>query len=170
MPDTTRVGDLEIDHDLRFQKREWAFERVAWVAMALLVLAGLLGLLGRGPMSNQTAASPDGTVTVEYERFLNHRASTTITVRVSGDVTVGRTFRLAINQDFLQGIQIIQITPTPDSTEAGEGRHLFVFNAADPGRATVVVIHLEPEGPTTLHGRISVPGGPPAAFAQVVYP
>ena len=65
MPDNTRVGDLEIDQDLRFQKREWAFERASWVVMALVVLAGLLGLLGRGPMSDQTAVSGDGLVTVE---------------------------------------------------------------------------------------------------------
>jgi hypothetical protein len=170
MPEVRRVGDLEIDQDLRFQRREWAFERVAWVGMALLVLAALLGLLGRGPMSRQTAASPDGAVTVEYERFLNHRAATTVTVRVSGEVTVGGTFRLAINQDYLRGVQIDQITPTPDHTEAGEDRHLFVFRAADPGRPTAVVFHLEPEGPASLHGAVSVPGGPPAAFDQVVYP
>jgi hypothetical protein len=170
MPDDTRVGDLEIDQDLRFQKREWAFERVSWVVMILFVLAGLLGLLGRGPMSHRTAASPDGMVTVEYERFVNHRAATRLTVRVPGEVTVGGTFRLVINQDYLQGVQVQQITPTPDSTEAGEGRQVFAFRAADPGRPTTVVIHLEAEGPATLNGRISIPGGPPAEFAQVVYP
>jgi hypothetical protein len=170
MADTTRVGDLEIDQDLRFQKREWAFERVSWVVMALFVLAGLLGLLGRGPMSHQTAVSGDGLVTVEYDRFLNHRAATQMTVSVPGNVTVGGTFRLVINQKYLQGVQIVQITPTPDTTEAGEGRQVFVFRAADPGRGTAVVFHLEPEGPTTLNCEISVPGGPPAAFAQVVYP
>jgi hypothetical protein len=170
MADTTRVGDLEIDQDLRFQKREWAFERVSWVVMALFVLAGLLGLLGRGPMSYQTAASPDGTVSVEYERFVNHRAGAQMTVRVPGDVTAGGTFRLVINQDYLRGVQVQQITPTPDTTEAGEGRQVFVFRAADPGRPTAVVFYLEAEGPATLTGRISIPGGPPAEFTQVVYP
>ena len=170
MPDHTRVGDLDIDQDLRFQKREWAFERISWVGMALFILAALLGLLGRGPMSDQIVTSPDGTLTVEYERFLNHRAATTLTVRVSSDVTVGGTFRLAVNLDYLRGVEIRQITPTPDHTETAEDRHLFVFRAAEPGRPTVVVFHLEPEGPVTLHGQISVPGGPPAAFDQVVYP
>lgn len=170
MPEVRRVGDLEIDQDLRFQKREWVFERIAWAVMALIVLAALLGLFGRGPMSHQTAASPDGAVTVEYDRFLNHKAGTTLRVRVSGDVTVPGTFRLSINPAYLHGVQIHQIAPAPDFVEAGEDRHLFVFRAADPGRPTTIVFHLEPDGPASLHGAVSVPGGPPAAFDQLVYP
>lgn len=170
MPDVTRVGDLDIDEDLRFQRREWAFERVSWAAMALLILAALLGLFGRGPMSDHTVASPDGAVAIEYERFLNQRSTTTLTVRVSGDVTAAGTFRLAINSDYLEGVEVKQITPAPVVVEAGEGRHLFVFRAADPGRPTAVVFHLEPGGMATLHGRVSVAGGPAAAFDQLVYP
>lgn len=170
MPNAPPVGDFELDDDLRFQRREWAFERVSWVGMAVLILAALLGLLGRGPMSEQSVMSPDGTVTVEYERFLNHRASTTLTVRVTGNVTVGGTFRLVVNADYLEGVQVKQIMPTPELVESGEGRTLFVFRAADPGRPTAVVFHLEPEGPGTLRGRVSVLGGPAAAFDQLVYP
>jgi hypothetical protein len=44
-----RHGDLEIQEDLPFQRREWLVERVAWGVMALLIVAALLGLFGTGP-------------------------------------------------------------------------------------------------------------------------
>ena len=47
--DSHRHGDLEIDEDLPFQRREWFAERVAWAVMALLIAAALLGLFGTGP-------------------------------------------------------------------------------------------------------------------------
>lgn len=42
---------LEVGEDVKFQNRWWVFERIAWVFMALLLLAALLGLLGPGLLS-----------------------------------------------------------------------------------------------------------------------
>jgi hypothetical protein len=170
MADMPRVGDLEIDQDLAFQRREWLFERLAWAAMALLTLAALLGLLGRGPLSPRRASAPDGSLSVEYERFLNSRSDTTLTVRVPGEVTRARTFRLWINDDYLDRVQVRQITPRPEREEPGSGRHAFVFRAAEPGQPASVTFRVEPDRAGRLQAEVAAGQGEPAALGQIVYP
>lgn len=41
MPNLKRVGDLEINQDLDYQQRAWVIQRIAWVVIALVTLAGL---------------------------------------------------------------------------------------------------------------------------------
>jgi hypothetical protein len=43
--------DLDIERNHRFQRREWCLERFGWLLLALIILAGLLGLLGTGRFS-----------------------------------------------------------------------------------------------------------------------
>lgn len=169
MPDLPRVGDLDIDQDLRFQRREWRFERAAWAAMFLLVVAALLGLLGAGPLSDRTVSSDDGRLAVEHERFLNLHTDTTLTVRVAGDLTSDGTFRLAVDNDYLAGVEVTGITPEPERQEAADDRTAFVFRVADPGRPARVTIRLQPIRPGSARAEVAV-GGSAATFPQTVYP
>jgi hypothetical protein len=43
-----RAGNLEINQDLRFQRRMWAVQRIGWAVMALIVLVGLVGVVRDG--------------------------------------------------------------------------------------------------------------------------
>ncbi|HET8720461.1 MAG TPA: hypothetical protein VFM24_00430, partial [Nitrospira sp.] len=42
---------IQFDQDLRFQERIWRIERVGWLAMAAILFAAVLGLFGRGLLS-----------------------------------------------------------------------------------------------------------------------
>jgi hypothetical protein len=33
------IGDLEINEDIKFEKRQWMVERIGWIAMFSLVIA-----------------------------------------------------------------------------------------------------------------------------------
>jgi hypothetical protein len=170
MPTVPRIGDLQIEQDLGFQRREWIFERIAWVAMTAFVLAALLGLFGTGPLSDRTAASADASLEVDYERFLNIHSATELNVRVSGEVTAPGTFRIAINQDYLTGMHILRMTPEPERSETGDNRQVFLFRAVDPGRPAVVQFHLEPCRTGARQAQIVAGGGPTVEFGQLVYP
>ncbi|MEN5223510.1 MULTISPECIES: hypothetical protein [Pseudomonas] len=39
-----------VEEDMRMQQRVWRFERVGWYALVLVVLLGLAGLFGNGPL------------------------------------------------------------------------------------------------------------------------
>jgi hypothetical protein len=52
-----RAGDLEIEHDPDFNRRDWLFQRAGMAAMAVTLAAIALGLTGSGPLSRTQAAS-----------------------------------------------------------------------------------------------------------------
>jgi hypothetical protein len=45
-----RVGDLEVDQNLEFEKVFWRAQRIGWGVVALVVLAALLGVFGNGSL------------------------------------------------------------------------------------------------------------------------
>ena len=85
MADVRQVGDLEIAQDLAFQRREWTIQRVAWAVMALVALAGLLGLFGgAGPLTR--AAAGNGALRLDYARFERKHAPTELRLQVAAGV------------------------------------------------------------------------------------
>ena len=66
--------ELQIEQDMGFQRTEWVVQRAGWVGMALLILAALVGLLGRGPLSAAVARAGDGALSgrVSPLRALSH--------------------------------------------------------------------------------------------------
>src|SRR5262245_45193555 len=90
MPETTRSSP--IPEDMTFQERLWLVERVGWAMMGLFVVFALLGVFSSGVSSETRAATADGAVVVEYQRFAHRTARSHFTIRVaaplSGDVQV----------------------------------------------------------------------------------
>lgn len=50
-----RLGDIDVAEDVKFTKKSWAAERVGWVGLVLVIVAGVLGLLGPGLFSQSEA-------------------------------------------------------------------------------------------------------------------
>ena len=78
-----RVGDLEIGQGLDFQRREWAIQRIDWMAMLLVLAAVLLGLFGRGVFGSVTASESDGSLHFAYDRFDRKHSPTKRRVEVA---------------------------------------------------------------------------------------
>ena len=53
----TQREDLELETDESFQRNEWRIQRVGWIVWSLVIIAGLIGLLGSGPMSHKEIVS-----------------------------------------------------------------------------------------------------------------
>ena len=47
-PEVHRVGDLELDEHIGFQRRSWRVQRIGQIVVVLVVLAALAGLFGGG--------------------------------------------------------------------------------------------------------------------------
>jgi hypothetical protein len=56
MTQLKRVGYLQIAEDMDAQRRDWKFQRICTVVMALVALAGLLGMFGGDGLMSRTAA------------------------------------------------------------------------------------------------------------------
>jgi hypothetical protein len=50
MPDVPQFDGLQLPQDLRFLRVEWKLQRLAWGALALILVAALAGLLGKGSL------------------------------------------------------------------------------------------------------------------------
>jgi hypothetical protein len=167
---TKRVGDLELDQDLIYQNREWRVERIGWIILALLVLAALLGILGKGPLSKAIAGSQDGPLWVEYQRFVRHRSPTELIVRIEADAAQEGRIHLQLNQEFVQKAQIQRIDPEPDQEQVAMDRITYVFQVGEGAAPVQVIYRLEMQSFGLLSTPIGIVDGPEVSINQFVYP
>lgn len=165
-----RVGDLEIDQDLEFQRRSWAVQRVGRVVVGLLVLAALLGLFGAGPLSGASAGREGDDLRLEYSRFGRLMSPMTLRVHLAESAARGDKVRLWLSRDYLAGVKVDQVMPEPDSVEAGKDRLTYTFSLTDPSASTEVAFHLEPQTFGPLPGEIGLENGSALGFRQFIYP
>lgn len=166
MSEIKRIGDLDIGQDLEFQKRSWAVQRAGWVVMTLLIIAGLLGVFGRGIAADATAGEENSGLRVEYERFARAQSPTTLVMRLGAGANSVR-----LNREYLEAVQIESVSPPPETVEAAPGDDIYVFSrAADgAGEPFTVTFYLQPKGAAVISGRASA-NNVTREFRQFVYP
>ena len=139
--------------------------------MTVVVLAGLLGLLGSGPLGRRSVATPDGTLRVEYERFVRRGTRTTLLVRMgpTDPLVPARALRLA--QPYLDGMWIESVFPPPRRVQAGRDHVILDFDvdSQQPGPLTVA-IHVLPAGIGGRWAAVAMDAGPELGFRQWVNP
>ena len=79
--------------------------------MALLLMAGLLGLFFHGPLSNAVARSDDASLAVQYERFAHKTALTHFVIRV--DAPIPDQTLVRIGPAFADTHDIDSVEPRP---------------------------------------------------------
>lgn len=166
-----KVGQrsLQIDDDMTFHELDWRAERIAWVLMALIVTAALLGLFSTGPLSAGRAAHPSGAMEVEYSRFLRLGTPAKMTLRVRPEAASANGFALSLDARFIEAFRIGGITPPPlRSFAAADGMRL---EFATSGEAPAIIrLHLEPIRFGWVYPRIAFPGGTDLRLPIFVYP
>jgi hypothetical protein len=164
-----RVGDLEINEDLGFQRRMWAFQRVGWAVLVLVVMAALFGLLGPGLLSISATVGSEGVAlsVEEYEQVLRYRKPTTLRLGMGAGAGEARVW---LDRKYLEGFQVQKVTPEPDSVEAGPDRLTYVFDVAELSEPTSVTFDLQPQKTGLLKGRVGLDDGEQLSFSQFVYP
>jgi hypothetical protein len=151
---------LQIDADMNYQRRAWAFQRFGWLLIAALVLAALFGLFGGGPLSS---ASAEGVrVRLDYDRFARLGQSTKLRLSFMNAPST----RLELSRAYLDSFRIEQITPAPRATDGNQDWLGYSF--AGEGSMTVA-FDLIPETFGTIRGAIRG-SGETLLFRQLVYP
>jgi hypothetical protein len=120
--------------DERFEDRWWRTEVAAWMVMAVIVAAGVIGVLGRGPLARTTANA--GPLSVEYERVVRYQTPTRITVSIAD----GRPdLRIFISRSLLERVQLQSVQPLPTGSEPrSDGAVLLFAGSSAGGRVTLV--------------------------------
>jgi hypothetical protein len=155
-----------LNEPLPFQRREWLVQRIGWVLMALVIVAGALGLFGDGPLAQRKAAN--SALQIEYDSLLHRNAQTTWVLTVRAPPREGR-YRLALDASWARQFRIDDIEPRPQSTAPDGGRWIYEFRSQE-GRATPILFHVEPRSIGRFEGSVQLEGAPPLAVTQFVYP
>jgi hypothetical protein len=106
----------------------------------VLVLA-LIGLFGAGPISSTTVDSDDGTVSVDYHRFVRHDGRAALNFRIDASHAANQEVEIWLDQDVFDNVQFENVSPAPKSVRDDDGRVIYVFEVA--------------EGSDTLHATFS---------------
>lgn len=169
MPEPPRFGQLQIDQDLAFQRRDWAVQRAGWVAVAVLLVGGLLGVFGQGPLAHARAGGSPGAPALEYDRFVRLGAPTRLVVTAPPDGE-GPT-ELWLSRAYAESFTIERVLPEPARVAAEPGRLVYGIRRSGSGGAPVrVVFELVPQRAGRQRGLIGTGHAPPLRFTQLVYP
>jgi hypothetical protein len=159
---------LQIEEHLQFQHRNWLLQRFGWCALALLLLAGLTGLLGPGPLSRTTGGDGRG-LEIEYERFIRHGAQADLFFEVASHAIALGQARLLVGRKFLQANRLERIDPEPTSSRSLGEYVEYRFDTED-GQPLAVRFTYEPDqiGSHSIPVRLS--GAPEVRVVQFTYP
>jgi len=164
-----RVGDLDLDQDLTFEKRQWKVQRVGWAAMVLIVVAALLGVFGSGPLS-AASVGDNATLVAHYQRFVRHQGQGELVVKVAPNEAAEGRVEFWLTTEFLGEIDLQGISPEPDEVRSAGDRQIFVFLVDDPTCPLEVSISYFPNGLGRVSGGIGLVDGPDFSFNQLSYP
>lgn len=167
--EVNRIGDLEIAHDLVFQRRTWAIQRIGWAAMGAVILAALLGYVAQGPLSDARAGG-DGAYAVEYSRYSRHRAPDALRIVIAEGAVQGDRARVSIESEYLDGIEVESVYPEPESVEVGDHEIVYVFKLKEQGTRATVIFSVLHDDIGRKRARVQLDGHPPVSLSQFIYP
>lgn len=118
---------LQLEVDVSHERSEWFVQRVGWSLMFLLVIAALLGFLGKGPFSDVQAGKVGDDLYIEYERFVRHEAP--FSIKIFCRPGSSNQFTLSLDRAFLERSEIKDIQPTPMTTTVAGAECIFTFSS-----------------------------------------
>src|SRR5699024_5161687 len=122
MTDIHRVDGLKIPQNPKIQRRNWALERFGWGAIALTLLAAILGLFGSGPLSWATAGQQGDPLWITYQRFGRWQSPMSLHVHLSPQAIRNGQVQLWLSRAYLDDINVQQVIPQPQTVKAGSKR------------------------------------------------
>lgn len=159
---------FEICEDIGFQRKQWVVQRCGWLIMSLIVLAALLGVFGKGPLS-QSFAENDG-LSVEHQRFLRAYTPSALTVTTEARHATDGLLKLWLDGDFVRHIQLEQITPTPQASYASDDKLILTFLIDQSSGMARISMSFQPEKMGGFTGNLGLIGGPQVILSSFAYP
>lgn len=155
-----------------FQHRTWRIQRVGWAAMALFILAALLGAMGRGgPLAEAETVTPDGALRIRYERMQRLGAPTLLRIEARAAAANGGTIELRLDPAFLRDWRLRPGVPVPDGAATGPDGLRLRFRALPGAPHVAAVLEMMPERPFLVaRPAIALGDGPPARPLILVWP
>ena len=160
--------NFEIDQDLNFQEREWRWERISWIVIASIMIAGLMGLFGHHPFARVRSQTPNGQVVIDYERFGRYDSSGQIFIKSAPAHGQDNMVHVWLDAEYLDAINVVSVSPWPLRGEAREGQRAFVFRTDGTPFSATLSIQFRTMG--LVRGRVGVSEQEPVSLTHMVWP
>lgn len=170
MTRTKKVGDLQINEDMEFQRRSWIIQRIGWAIFALVILLALLGLFGDGVLSDAQAGQRDGALWLEYPRFERFQDEFQIKVHANEGTATAGEIRIQLTRDYLENVEVNGISPNPDSEIEDEDWITYVFKTNGGSSPFTAYFYVTPQKAAPLSGTFRLQNADPVSFSQFIYP
>lgn len=171
MAKTSDSDTLGIADNLTFQRRTWTVQRVGWTIMVLTIIAALLGVFGKGPLSHGHLGNGASPLRADYDRILRLNAPTQLTVYVGGDaIRADSTIELWIERAWLSRMEINGITPEPDKTRVLADRLVYTFRAQPGSTPARITFEMDDRALWRFGGAFGLTNGQSYSFSQFAYP
>jgi hypothetical protein len=158
----------ELDEDRTFQERFWDVERVAWLILALIVIAALAGFSGQGgAFARATVSGPTGMI--EYPRVT--RWETSDEFRLTLAAGAGRQAAVEIGSSFPDMFEFEDIQPAPAKSYATSSGQRLVFDLDAAPAEREIIMHVRAMKPSFTTGiDMRIGEGPRLRIHPVVLP
>ena len=138
--------------------------------MGVVLLAGLLGLLGSGPLSKATAGKKGSNLWVEYRRFVRYESPLELRLHVGAQGLSTALPALTISHDYLDKVTIEQIEPRPEQVKAAGKEFVYLFAFAATNQPATITVKLRGNGYGKVPVRLKFSDAPEVQFTQFFYP
>lgn len=158
---------LQIHDNHRFQRTEWRVERVGWALLTLFLLAGLVGLLGTGPVSWGSVTSENRVIRLEYQRVTHLESDDSLTFALSPSAVEDGTATVHLTGEWLSSVDVTGIAPEPAEQVALPDGVALQFAVAEAPTTVAVTYRAQNFG--SLSGSLAADGDR-LSFTQLVLP
>jgi hypothetical protein len=162
-----RHGDLQIVEDLSAHRRIWKVQKVGRALGVVILILGLAGLFGAGPLSKGTV--DDGGSSIEYDRIGYRDAPQTYVLRLARGAARSGKARIWLDGAALARMRLAQVVPEPAGTRLAGGRTTFEFDVGE-GERIEVAIEYESIVFGVHTALVGIEGGPTFRLKQVFLP
>ncbi|MBB6099885.1 hypothetical protein HNR42_003345 [Deinobacterium chartae] len=160
-----RYGDLQLEEDLRLERRQWAAERISWIVMAAILLAALLGLFGEGLFN--TTRVQQGNLSLEYPRFWRQERAMPLILEVRSPQ---RPLTVTVSRELVESLRLDAITPEPSRVELEDTNLRYTFELR-PGTETARIRLLAtPEDFGNRRGTLRLEDGSAVTLSSFIFP
>lgn len=159
---------IAVGENLEFQRRWWQFERIVWVMFLLILIADVLGAFGRGWLAKAKRATPDGAMTLDYERIARASTPSVMTLKFGKSAIHDGRIQVYVSDSVVKPLGAQRISPQPSVSTIGDGGTTYTFPATQA--PAVVQIALEPSFPGDHQFEVKVAGEPAIDASIFVVP
>lgn len=154
-----------IGEDPSFQRRAWRLERMAWIAMSFVILAGLIGAFGHGPLSYATAHGRG--VLLDYQRILRTGLEYELILRLHDEAQGSTSMR--VDKALLDAFSLLDVQPTPARNTSDRDGLVIAWEPKGQGPSEIV-LRVKPRIPLGLVAGVIAVGESRVALRMVVLP